>query len=286
MRKPLVLESRDYFPSEQMPVAVADRYPQQVFAEHSHQFCEIVIVWRGNGLHVLNDRPYRITCGDIFYINAEDCHSYESVNDLVLDNIIYCLERLRLNAQWNLLLPPFDESTRQNHWRLSTGGLAQARPIIAQLAQESRKTDALSIQLTEALLLQLAIVLKRYRYTAESVYLLPAGEQLDLLMASLQGGLDSHFDLTAFCAEHQLVERSLKQLFRQQTGMSISHYLRQLRLCQAKRLLRRSDYRISEIATRCGFEDSNYFSVVFTRDAGLTPREYRQRFVTEPERVI
>ncbi|MEG1688441.1 MAG: helix-turn-helix domain-containing protein, partial [Hafnia sp.] len=78
----------------------------------------------------------------------------------------------------------------------------------------------------------------------------------------------------------------LKQLFRQQTGMTISHYLRQLRLCQAKRLLRRSEYRISEIATRCGFEDSNYFSVVFTRDAGITPREYRQRFVTEPERVV
>lgn len=203
-----------------------------------------------------------------------------------MDNIIYCPERLRLNAQWNLLLPPFDETTRQNHWRLSTGGLAQARPIIAQLTQESRKNDALSMQLTEALLLQLAIVLKRYRYTAESAHLLPAGEQLDLLMASLQGGLDNHFDLAAFCAEHQLVERSLKQLFRQQTGMTISHYLRQLRLCQAKRLLRRSEYRISEIATRCGFEDSNYFSVVFTRDAGITPREYRQRFVTEPERVV
>ena len=286
MGKLLVLESRDYLPSEQMPVAVADRYPQQVFAEHTHQFCEIVIVWRGNGLHILNDRPYRITCGDIFYINADDCHSYESVNELVLDNIIYCPERLRLNAQWNLLLPPFDETTRQNHWRLSTGGLAQARPIIAQLTQESRKNDALSMQLTEALLLQLAIVLKRYRYTAESAHLLPAGEQLDLLMASLQGGLDNHFDLAAFCAEHKLVERSLKQLFRQQTGMTISHYLRQLRLCQAKRLLRRSEYRISEIATRCGFEDSNYFSVVFTRDAGITPREYRQRFVTEPERVV
>ncbi|HCU15840.1 L-rhamnose operon transcriptional activator [Hafnia paralvei ATCC 29927] len=286
MGKLLLLESRDYLPSEQMPVAVADRYPQQVFAEHTHQFCEIVIVWRGNGLHILNDRPYRITCGDIFYINADDCHSYESVNELVLDNIIYCPERLRLNAQWNLLLPPFDETTRQNHWRLSTGGLAQARPIIAQLTQESRKNDALSMQLTEALLLQLAIVLKRYRYTAESAHLLPAGEQLDLLMASLQGGLDNHFDLAAFCAEHKLVERSLKQLFRQQTGMTISHYLRQLRLCQAKRLLRRSEYRISEIATRCGFEDSNYFSVVFTRDAGITPREYRQRFVTEPERVV
>ncbi len=45
---------------------MADRYPQDVFAEHTHDFCELVIVWRGNGLHVLNDRPYRITRGDLF----------------------------------------------------------------------------------------------------------------------------------------------------------------------------------------------------------------------------
>lgn len=278
MREILLLESRDYLPSAQMPVAVAERYPQEGFATHTHQFCEIVIVWRGNGLHVVNDRPYRITCGDIFYIRASDCHSYESVNDLVLDNIIYCPERLRLNAQWESLLPPFDASS-ERYWRLSTQGMALARPIIAQLSQESRKTDSLSIQLTEALLLQLAIVLKRYRYAVDCVHMLPDGEQLDLLMAALQTGIDGDFDLPAFCQRHQLTERALKLLFRQQTGMTINHYLRQIRLCQAKCLLRRSEYRISDIAARCGFEDSNYFSVVFTREAGMTPREYRQRFI-------
>jgi AraC family L-rhamnose operon transcriptional activator RhaR len=41
-------------------------------------------------LHVLNDRPWRITRGDLFYIRAEDKHSYASVNDLVLQNVIYC----------------------------------------------------------------------------------------------------------------------------------------------------------------------------------------------------
>jgi AraC family L-rhamnose operon transcriptional activator RhaR len=81
-------------------VAVADRYPQNVFAEHTHEFCELVLVWRGNGLHVLNDRPWRITRGDLFYIRAEDKHSYASVNDLVLQNIIYCPERLQLNFDW------------------------------------------------------------------------------------------------------------------------------------------------------------------------------------------
>ncbi len=79
---------------------MADRYPQNVFAEHTHEFCELVLVWRGNGLHVLNDRPWRITRGDLFYIRAEDKHSYASVNDLVLQNIIYCPERLQLNFDW------------------------------------------------------------------------------------------------------------------------------------------------------------------------------------------
>ena len=84
---------------------MADRYPQNVFAEHTHEFCELVLVWRGNGLHVLNDRPWRITRGDLFYIRAEDKHSYASVNDLVLQNIIYCPERLQLNFDWAGAIP-------------------------------------------------------------------------------------------------------------------------------------------------------------------------------------
>ncbi len=49
----LKLLKDDFFASDQQAVAVADRYPQDVFAEHTHDFCELVIVWRGNGLHVL-----------------------------------------------------------------------------------------------------------------------------------------------------------------------------------------------------------------------------------------
>ena len=48
----LKLLKDDFFASDQQAVAVADRYPQDVFAEHTHDFCELVIVWRGNGLHV------------------------------------------------------------------------------------------------------------------------------------------------------------------------------------------------------------------------------------------
>ena len=274
MAAQLILKKADFFASPLQPVAVADRYPQNVFAEHTHDFCELVIVWRGNGLHVLNDRPWRITCGDLFYIKAEDRHSYESVNDLVLHNIIYCPERLTLNVDWDTLLKPQGQNPR---WRLNSQGIAQARQIISQLEHESPKEDALSRTLSESLFLQLCITLRRHRYQPDSVGAPGQGDVLDLLIAALDNSVNSPFSLQAFCQQHQTQERQLRQRFRQQTGMTVGHYLRQLRICQAQYLLRHTEMLISDIATRCGLEDSNYFSVVFTRETGVTPRLWRQQ---------
>ncbi|CCK16831.1 L-rhamnose operon transcriptional activator RhaR [Cronobacter universalis NCTC 9529] len=164
MASQLVLRKADFFATPTQPVVVADRYPQNVFAEHTHEFCELVLVWRGNGLHVLNDRPYRITCGDLFYIRAEDRHSYQSVNDLVLHNIIYCPERLKLNVNWRDLLENPRGASGDPRWRLSSQGMVQARQVIDQLEHESPKQDALSHCLAESLFLQLAITLRRHRY--------------------------------------------------------------------------------------------------------------------------
>ncbi|WP_029590129.1 HTH-type transcriptional activator RhaR [Franconibacter pulveris] len=276
MADQLILKKDDFFATAAQAVAVADRYPQNVFAEHSHDFCELVLVWRGNGLHVLNDRPWRITCGDLFYIRAEDRHSYQAVNDLVLHNIIYCPERLRLNVDWaELLQPPRGCEAR---WRLGSQGMAQARQLINQLEHESVKPDALSQCLAESLFLQLCITLRRHRYQPADDAATEQGETLDLLIAALGKSLETDFDLARFCERHQASERPLRQLFRQQTGMTISQYLRQLRICQAQYLLRHTEMLISEIASRCGFEDSNYFSVVFTRETGVTPRVWRQQF--------
>lgn len=279
MSKPLCLAKTDYFPSELLPVAVADRAPQQTFPSHVHEFSELVIVWRGNGLHIMNDRPWLITCGDLFYIRPEDCHSYESVNNLVLDNIIYCPERFRLGVDWSQFLP--QESAA---WRVTTRGMALARSVIQQLTQESTKSDRLSRQLSEALFLQLLMILQRHRYAANEAWQLPEGEQLDLLMSAIQGQLASHFDLAEFCRQHQLSERALKQLFRQQTGMMPGQYIRQLRMCRAKFLLRSTPSLIGDVAALCGFDDSNYFSVVFTRETGLTPSAFRQQFEQHRQR--
>lgn len=262
----LKLLKDDFFASDQQAVAVADRYPQDVFAEHTHDFCELVIVWRGNGLHVLNDRPYRITRGDLFYIHADDKHSYASVNDLVLQNIIYCPERLKLNLDWQRAIPGFSASAGQPHWRLGSMGMAQARQIIGQLEHESSQHVPFANEMAELLFGQLVMLLNRHRYTSDSLPPTSSETLLDKLITRLAASLKSPFALDEFCDEASCSERVLRQQFRQQTGMTINQYLRQVRVCHAQYLLQHSRLLISDISTECGFEDSNYFSVVFTRN--------------------
>ncbi|POP43837.1 HTH-type transcriptional activator RhaR [Superficieibacter electus] len=273
----LILRKADFFTSAGQAVAVADRYPQNVFAEHTHEFCELVLVWRGNGLHVLNDRPYRITRGDLFYIRAEDKHSYASVNDLVLQNIIYCPDRLKLNVDWDAHIPGLKGNDRRAHWRLSSSGMTQARQVISQLEHESIHHDAQANDMAELLFAQLVVLLKRHRYTTDNLSATSREPLLDKLITALAGSLDKPFVLETFCEQEQCSERPLRQQFRSQTGMTISQYLRQLRICHAQYLLQHTEILIGDIAMQCGFEDSNYFSVVFNREIGMTPGQWRHR---------
>jgi len=74
-------------------------------------------------------------------------------------------------------------------------------------------------------------------------------------------------------------ERTFLRKFREATGFSPMDYLLRSRIRRAAELLTydKSRLSVSEIASRCGFEDSNYFSRQFRKLMGVSPRGYRNR---------
>jgi len=67
----------------------------------------------------------------------------------------------------------------------------------------------------------------------------------------------------------------LSALFSQKMGVSFVEYLTQKRMNRAKQLLRQTDKRSGEIAYEVGYKDPRYFSFVFKKTQGCTPRSYR-----------
>ena len=68
-------------------------------------------------------------------------------------------------------------------------------------------------------------------------------------------------------------------LFKNATGRTIKEYQCILRLHKAEQLLTETDLLVAEIAQLAGFSDVFYFSKVFRREKGCTPRDYRKEYV-------
>lgn len=65
-------------------------------------------------------------------------------------------------------------------------------------------------------------------------------------------------------------------LFKKETGLNFSHYITKLRIEQAKHLLKTSSMPLVTIAEETGFESQSYFSKVFKKQTGTTPKQYRE----------
>jgi AraC-like DNA-binding protein len=65
-------------------------------------------------------------------------------------------------------------------------------------------------------------------------------------------------------------------LFRHQTGMAPIEYFIHLRIRGACRLLDTTTLTVREIGYRVGYEDPYYFSRMFRKLMGLSPRQYRE----------
>ena len=68
----------------------------------------------------------------------------------------------------------------------------------------------------------------------------------------------------------------LSTIFRQETGKTITEFVNGKRMEHAAQLLRGSTLQVQTVAQYCGISDVNYFSKLFKRHYGISPREFRK----------
>ena len=70
----------------------------------------------------------------------------------------------------------------------------------------------------------------------------------------------------------------ISHVFFECANTTIMHHLQGLKIKKSSTLLKGTDLSVLEISELAGFEDSNYFSNVFKKHMGISPREYRKRY--------
>ncbi len=105
-------------------------------------------------------------------------------------------------------------------------------------------------------------------------------KQSGSLVSSALQYIDQHYteesiSLNSVAKAINVSTNYLSAIFSQSVGQSFVEYLTQKRMTRAKQFLRQSNRRAGEIAAEVGYKDPRYFSFVFKKTQGCTPREYR-----------
>ena len=96
-----------------------------------------------------------------------------------------------------------------------------------------------------------------------------AREYIDLNFSS------ADISLYSTAAHVSISPNHLSTVFAQETGENFIEYLTRVRIDKAKQLLSDTSMKNADIAYETGFSDPHYFSYIFKKNTGLSPREYR-----------
>lgn len=103
-----------------------------------------------------------------------------------------------------------------------------------------------------------------------------------LELAAVKEYLDEHFTekimleelAEKFFINKFYLSKSLKETY----GTTVNNYLISKRITRAKQLLRFTDMTVDEVGVAVGMGDANYFSRMFRKVEGISPREYRKQW--------
>jgi len=99
----------------------------------------------------------------------------------------------------------------------------------------------------------------------------------DEVIDYIQNNLHNPLTLKSVASHFALSESHLNETFREVHAITLMRYVTQLRVNVAKRMLINDRERISDIAQLTGFASVTSLSHVFSRQTGISPREYRAR---------
>lgn len=88
---------------------------------------------------------------------------------------------------------------------------------------------------------------------------------------------DPELNLRMTAANLHMSAPYLGRVFKRATGKSYSNYLNECRVEMARQLLSTNEVRVCDVAQRVGFENQPYFQVLFKKQVGVTPGDYRSR---------
>lgn len=99
------------------------------------------------------------------------------------------------------------------------------------------------------------------------------------IITYIDSDLTADLSLNAIATNMNVNASYLSTLFKRETGSTLTEYVNEKRIQHGILLLHSTSLQIQTIASYCGIPDVNYFTKLFKKKVGKTPKEYRENFL-------
>lgn len=146
-----------------------------------------------------------------------------------------------------------------------------------------RQSNSLLYTLTK---LETLRELRNFTKELSRTYFEAADDTPDSLPARVNKYIDRRFadpglSVQAMAQDLGFTYTYLCAAYKKDCGKTINRHITKIRMDHARELLRTTSMKFHEIAQSCGYTDAKYFTKLFTRETGLSPRQYRERQTNE-----
>ena len=238
---------------------------------HNHDFYEMNIILRGQGIHELGGVSLQVTRGDVFVIPPLTVHAYRNTEQLDVYHILFKKDFIGRNEAEAVKVPgflklmeiePFLRQSRAGAMflHLTPSQMLEIQGDLRCIEENGAYDDERLLPLHEhtalKLLYRLSYLLEKQTESegAESKY---RQQSLDTL-EYLNSHLSERITLKELAARVYLSRSTLLRSFRSLCGCSPTEYLHRCRVKRAAELLAREDLSKTETAHACGFYDLSH----------------------------
>lgn len=225
--------------------------------------------FEGCGVFHLEGRELPVPVGHGMLIYPGDIHSYQEVDGPWYVNWItfngYHIERMldKLGLTGSGVYPVSDPALLESHFR-------RAFRIL-------KSGFALTGLDGSVLVYQLMLDLYRCVQTDDRSSRIDRAVRLKPVFDHIRGHLEGTITVDELAKIIGITPQHFCILFKDVTGLRPVEYINSQRIREAKDLLvREPALRVSEVGRRVGFENNSYFSTIFRRFEGISPRRYKE----------
>ncbi len=241
---------------------------------HIHEHHELYFLEHGKTKYFSGNSIYTLEAGDFIFLPKGTYHRTENPE---LPN----LERVNINFDDEFIgeefVPYLSELASNPHIRIQNSKAQDIRDLMDKIERESLFDMENSLCLQQLYLRELIILLLRYR-----VKDMPRANSSAYRLAQdaatyISENYKQDLSLEILAKKYSVSTGYFSKLFKKHTGTGVNEYINISRILAAKELFKTTEMSVTDIAFECGFNDSNYFSQVFKRSTGMTPKKYSIR---------